>query len=235
MKLALLLVAAVVAATVSGATGFGGALLLLPTLVFVVGVKAAVPLLTLAQLGGNLSRAAFGWRDIAWRPVGVFLTGCIPGAVAGALLFVRIPEAVATRIVGISVLALVAVRRFKPGLHLPRRWLAPAGLLLGLASGLVGSVGPLQAVVFLGLRLPPTAFVATEAAAAMVLHLVKLSAYGGSSLLTNTQWGLGLTLALAMVLGSWIGRRLLERVPDRVMACIIEITLVASGVALLFR
>ena len=235
MKLVLLIVAAAVAATVSGATGFGGALLLLPVLVFAVDVKAAVPLLTLAQLGGNLSRAAFGWRDIAWRPVGVFLGGSIPGAVAGALLFTRMPEAVVTNLVGVSVLALVALRRCKPGLNLPSHWLAPSGLLLGLASGLVGSVGPLQALAFLGLGLPPTAFVATEAAAAVVLHLVKLSAYGRGSPLTNAQWELGLALALAMVAGSWAGRRLLERVPARTMERLIEITLVSSGVALLFR
>ena len=67
MKWALLLICGWLAGTVSGAAGFGGALLLLPVLTLTTGAKAAVPILTVAQLLGNLSRAGFGWRDIRWR------------------------------------------------------------------------------------------------------------------------------------------------------------------------
>ena len=57
-----LLIASWLAATISGAAGFGGALLLLPVLTYTVGAKAAVPIL--AQLLGNVSRAGLGWREI---------------------------------------------------------------------------------------------------------------------------------------------------------------------------
>lgn len=67
-----LLACAWLAATISGVAGFGGARLLLPIMAHVVGAKAAVPILTSAQLLGNLSRAGFGWRDIRWRPALVF-------------------------------------------------------------------------------------------------------------------------------------------------------------------
>lgn len=63
----LLLVGGWLAATISGAAGFGGALLLLPVLTYVVGAKAAVPILTLAQLLGNLSRAGFRWVPVGRR------------------------------------------------------------------------------------------------------------------------------------------------------------------------
>jgi len=55
------------AATVSGAAGFDGAFLLLSVVTFTAGAKAAVPILTVAQLLGNLSRAGFGWREVRWR------------------------------------------------------------------------------------------------------------------------------------------------------------------------
>jgi len=45
------------AAAISGAAGFGGALLLLPLLTKTIGTTVAVPVLTIAQLIGNLSRA----------------------------------------------------------------------------------------------------------------------------------------------------------------------------------
>src|SRR3954468_7792279 len=72
------------AATVSGAAGFGGALLLLLVLAFAVGGKAAVPILTVAQLFGNLSLAAFGRRDSRWRPALLFVAGAVPASVLGA-------------------------------------------------------------------------------------------------------------------------------------------------------
>lgn len=80
------------AATVSGAAGFGGALLLLPMLAFTVGGKAAVPILTVAQLLGNLSRAGFGWRDIRWRPALLFSLGAVPASLLGSRLFVAMPS-----------------------------------------------------------------------------------------------------------------------------------------------
>lgn len=52
----LLLTSAFVAAAISGSAGFGGALLLLPLLTHIVAVSGAVPLLTIAQLVGNISR-----------------------------------------------------------------------------------------------------------------------------------------------------------------------------------
>ncbi len=59
-----LFAAAFIAAVISGAAGFGGGLLLLPLLVQTVGVIHAVPLLTIVQLIGNLSRVAFGFSQI---------------------------------------------------------------------------------------------------------------------------------------------------------------------------
>jgi hypothetical protein len=65
--LALLFLLSWLAATVSGAAGFGGALLL-PILAATLGVKTAVPVLTIMQLLGNLSRVWFGRTQIAWKP-----------------------------------------------------------------------------------------------------------------------------------------------------------------------
>jgi uncharacterized membrane protein YfcA len=87
-------------ATVSGAAGFGGALLLLPILTITVGVKASVPILTVAQLLGNLSRAGFGWHEIRWRPALIFSAGAVPASVVGSRPFVDLPSGVLLRVVG---------------------------------------------------------------------------------------------------------------------------------------
>ena len=48
--------AALVASILAAVAGFGGAVIMLPVLVWAVGIQDAIPILTVAQLIGNLSR-----------------------------------------------------------------------------------------------------------------------------------------------------------------------------------
>jgi uncharacterized protein len=155
LEIVLLFGAAFVAAAISGAAGFGGALLLLPLLVATVGATHAVPLLTVAQLIGNLSRAGFGFTQIQWKPVAVFLLGAIPLSIFGAFSFLQLPKDLVTRAIGIAILIFVVLKFFgvlklKGGHTL----LVAGGGVVGFLSGLVGSAGPLGAAIFLSLGLP---------------------------------------------------------------------------------
>ncbi|MER3496189.1 MAG: sulfite exporter TauE/SafE family protein, partial [Armatimonadota bacterium] len=115
-----LLLGGYVAATLSGAAGFGGALLLLPIATWAVGAKEAVPLLTLAQLVGNLSRAGLGWREIRWRPAILFCLGAVPAAIAGSFLFVQLPGVWILRGVGGFLIAMVLLRQTRlRGVNVP--------------------------------------------------------------------------------------------------------------------
>lgn len=67
MIYAVLILSSFIAAFVSGAAGFGGALLLVPVVTACIGAELAVPVLTIAQLIGNLSRMAFGIKQIDWK------------------------------------------------------------------------------------------------------------------------------------------------------------------------
>ena len=100
MVYAVLIAAAFLAALISGAAGFGGALLLLPVVTACVGAEVAVPVLTIAQLIGNLSRMAFGFRQIEWKQVGLFCAAALPLAALGAFGFSVLPKGIVTRCIG---------------------------------------------------------------------------------------------------------------------------------------
>lgn len=212
MQVALLIVGAFAAAAISGSAGFGGALLLLPLLTAVVGPRQAVPLLTVAQLFGNFSRAGFGFRQIEWKPVALFLAGAIPLSLVGAVSFVRLPAGVVTRGIGIAVLVFAVLKyfrllEFKPS----NRLLIVGGGVTGLLSGLVGSAGPLGAAIFLSLGLSPVAYVASEASTALAMHAVKTVVYGSTLTLDAEFWALGLALGVAMIAGTWAANRIISR------------------------
>lgn len=173
------------AASVSGVAGFGGALLLVPILALTVGGKAAVPILTVAQLFGNVSRAGFGWRGIRWRPVFIFSAGAVPASIVGARLFVDLPSAFILRLLGVFLLIIVALRHTTLGKQkVPESLLAPAGAVIGFLSAIAGSAGPLGAAVFLSLHLPPPVYVSSEAVTAVLIHLTKTIIYGRYAAIT---------------------------------------------------
>lgn len=235
LRWALLLFCGWLAATVSGAAGFGGALLLLPVLAFAVGGKSAVPILTVAQLLGNLSRAGFGWREIRWRPALIFSTGAVPASVLGSQLFVELPSAFILRLIGVFLLVVVALRHTPlKERRIPEWFLAPAGAGVGFLSAIAGSAGPLGAAVFLSLKLPPQAYVASEAVTAVLMHLTKSITYGRYAAMTLGDLFRGLTLGGSLVLGSWTGRKVIDRLPERGFALLVEALLVVSAASLIF-
>lgn len=223
------------AATISGAAGFGGALLLLPLLTFIVGAKAAIPILTLAQLLGNVSRAGFGFRDIHWRPALRFSAGAIPASVLGARLFVSLPSSQILRLVGAFLILVVILRHTGLGKRtFPSRWLPAAGAVVGFLSAVVGSAGPLGAAVFFSLHLPPVAYVASEAVTASLMHATKSLVYGRYAAISGTDALMGLTIGASMVIGSWTGRRIIRRMPERWFGTMIEIMLIVAAISLVF-
>lgn len=235
MEILLLAIGATLAAAISGTAGFGGALLLLPLLIRAVGVTEAVPLLTFAQLIGNLARVGIGWPGIHWRPVCLFLLTALPASIAGAALFGSIPASLAGRIIGAVLLLFVALRwlGFQPK-AVSAFWLPGAGALVGFLSGLAGSAGPLGAAIFLSLGLAPAAYVATEAATALAMHAVKLGTY--SRLLSFSPGFLPLAMLLSgcMVAGTFAGRHITENLPRRRFEQLVTLLLIAAGVQLLW-
>lgn len=227
-EFALLFIAAFTAAAISGAAGFGGALLLLPLLVATVGVTHAVPLLTIAQLIGNLSRAGFGFSQIRWKPVVFFLIGAIPFSILGALSFIQLPKDLVTRAIGAVILIFVVLKYFgllklkgSPTL------LVAGGGPVGFLSGLVGSAGPLGAVIFLSLGLPPVAYISSEATTALAMHGVKTIVYQHYVALDQEFWLLAALMGVAMIFGTWSAKRVIERMPQKTFQQFVAILLVA--------
>jgi hypothetical protein len=234
-QLALLTVAALAASTLAAVAGFGGAAILLPVLVALFGPRDAIPILTIAQLVGNGSRVVINRDAVDRRIVGWFALGGIPAALIGGFLFAAAPLDALTRLIGAFLLASVAWRHIRPrpsGALGPRTFTV-IGAFFAFASALVGSIGPLMAPFFLAAGLVKSAYIGTEAAATVVMHVAKLVAYGTAALLTAATVGIGLVMAPAMIVGSLIGKRIVDRLPERVFVAIIEVVLVVAGLVFL--
>ncbi len=233
----MLLVVSFVAATLAAVAGFGGAAVLLPVLVATFGVREAIPILTVAQLVGNGSRVWFNWRELDWRVVAWFAAGGVPMALLGGLLFAKASLPALTRLLGIFLIAMVAWRHLRPGV----RWQPslPAFAVIGAGasflSALLGSVGPLMAPFFLAYGLVKNAYIGTEALSTVTMHIAKLVAYRSARVLPLHAVVVGLFLGPTMVLGSFTGKHIVQRMPEKVFVAIIEATLIIAGALFLWR
>lgn len=205
----ILFAVALVASTLAAVTGFGGAAVLLPVLVAFFGMRAAVPILTVAQLVGNGSRVWFNRRELNWRVVGWFALGGVPMALLGGYLFAAAPLTKLTRLLGAFLLLVVLWRHLRP--QLSRSFPTPAFAAIGAGSSflsaLLGSVGPIMAPFFLAYGLVKGAYIGTEALCTVVMHVTKLFAYGQAAVLGWSDALTGLALGPVMIAGSFWARK----------------------------
>lgn len=233
--LAILFIGGFLAAAISGSAGFGGALLLLPILVSTIGVELAIPVLTLAQLIGNLSRAGLGFKEIRWDLVGLFCIGAVLMTIMGALLFVSFPSGIITKLVGLAIIAFVLLRFFNVlKLKGKKTTMVCGGGVTGFISGLVGSAGPLGAAIFLSLDLAPMAYVASEAVTAVAMHLTKIVVYQSYMSLGLDSIILGLFIGVAMVLGTWLGRVIIKKIPKNKFSKFVGLLLIIVALQMVF-
>ena len=235
-QFATLIGVALLASTLAAVTGFGGAAVLLPVLVFAYGVREAIPILTVAQLVGNGSRVWLNRRAIVFPVVWWFALGGVPAALLGGFLFAKAPLSALTRALGTFLILLVLWRHVnrKPP-RMPLRGFAVLGACSSFLSALLGSVGPLMAPFFLAYGLVKAAYIGTEALTTVIMHVTKLIAYRQAAVLSTHALLAGLSLAPAMIAGSYLGKRIVDWLPERVFIAVIELTLLAAGVLFIWR
>jgi len=218
-------------AFVGSVAGSGGSTVLLPVLVLYYGIHDAVPILTIANFSANVSRMIITRREIVFPVVGWFVLGSFPMSLLVAWVFIVADPKLLTRLLGALLIAVVAWRHLRPRPVTKRAaiWFWPVGVVCGFLEGILGTVGPLMAPFFLAYGLMRNAYIGTDALATVAMQGTKLAVFGSAQVLHLGLIVAGLTLIPFMIAGTIIGKHVLERVPERVFALLIEGMLVFAG------
>jgi len=184
-----------------------------------------------------LSRVWLNQRELDLPVVGWFALGGVPAALIGGFLFASAPLSFLTRLLGIFLITVVVYRHAGKGgtARLPLRAFPILGAIFSFLSALLGSVGPIMIPFFLAYGLMKGALIGTEALATVVMHVTKLVAYGSTAILTTTSMVIGLALGSIMILGSFVGKKILDRLPEWIFIFLIETTLLIAGLGFLIR
>lgn len=233
---ALITAVAVFAGVVGSIAGFGSSVMLLPVLTYSLGAKAAVPVMAVASLLGNLSRVAIWRREIDWRAVAAYSFTAVPSAALGAHTFVALDSTIVEVALGAFLICVVPFRRAAEarGYRIGLAGLAAGGAILGFLTGIVASTGPVNAPLFLGYGLVKGPYISTEAASSAFVYLTKSGVFSLLGALPPDIILTGIAVGTALFFGALIAKRIVDKVPPAAFRVLLDVLLVVVGFVMLF-
>lgn len=155
-------------------------------------------------------------------------------AALGSYSFVTAPKELITRLVGLAIVLFVLLKYFKIlKFEANNKTMFIGGCVTGLISGLIGSAGPIGAALFLSLGLPPVSYISSEATTAVAMHVTKIIIYQKYLVIGLKGLEIGLFIGIAMILGTWIGKKIIEKIPKEQFIKFVAILLVVIGLQML--
>jgi uncharacterized membrane protein YfcA len=227
---------------VRSAAGFGAGLIAIPMLAFILPVSTAVSVATVLTTLSSIQQLSREWRQIAWRKFVVIFLYSMVGVGLGLYFIKLLDEDVLRHCLGVFLIlySIYALSEADTSRLLPRRWhgalAAGVGIVGGLCSALFGAgAGPIYVVYFDILRLEKAVFRATMSAVVLLGGAARIVGYGSFGFYGHSTIAL-LAVGLPLVIvGSWLGDRLVYRLSARSFSRLVAAVMLLSGITLLIR
>lgn len=186
-------------------------------LAHVIGIKMAVPVMTIALILSHFSRAVMYARETDWKIAKhVLIFGC-PMIAIGAFIFGRISPATIAIVFAVFLALSFPIKYWasRHNIQAGPTTLAAASGVWGMLAGNV--IGPsfFLAPFLLGTGMNPLTFVGTLATVTLAMNLLKATVFGATGLLDHQVLTLGVAIGLLTIPGNWIGRSILTRLKER--------------------
>jgi uncharacterized membrane protein YfcA len=222
-------------ALVQAVSGFGFALLVMPPIAIVVGLRTAAPLVALVGLtlyGINLIRYR---QAIRVRRVLRLGAASILGIPVGLWALATVDESIIKPLLGVVLTAYAACRLINPSSSrvCSRRWAYPAGFIAGCLGGAYNTSGP-PVIVYGSLRQwPKEEFRAILQAFFFVNTVFTVASHAVARHLTTTVWTLYGVALPPLLLGVFIGSRIDSRLKRDHFRTIVTAMILVLGISLM--
>jgi len=160
----------------------------------------------------------------------------IPGTFLGAYLLLNIQAQVIHLLLALLALLYLVTDYFKLNspVAVTDKALCGCGFVYGFISGVAGSGSIVKAIVFKHMKLPKEAFVATMAASALPLNVIKIGIFSAGALVGLSDIPLILLLLVSSFLGIQLGKKVLAKISQHFFEKLVRLMLLALSVKLMY-
>lgn len=218
-------------AVIRQVSGFGFALVSMPLITLIVGIRVATPFVAMSATTAGMLMIAANWQDADRRILLHLGWSALLGVPLGVVLFGYLPEqwvmwGLGALLIGYSIFALV-----QPKLPLVKS--GPVTLISGFTSGILTgayNTGGPPVVVYGTLRhWSPQQFRATLQLFFLIITGVAMIGHGIAGRWTGEIWQFYLYSLPGLILGHFLGDRLHYMIPHHFFNRVIYIFLIVSG------
>jgi uncharacterized protein len=236
---AFVLIVVAFASAVKGALGFGFPLIAVPLTANLIGARPAVVLIAIPVVFSNfliLMRGGGSAEEL--RRFGGMLAGVIGGTLIGAQLLGRLDPGVVSLIVGVTAVLLVVLAwgNLMPPISLKAHRVAgpTVGAAAGVLGGTTGIYAPLIAAYVHALRVDKRVFVYWLTAAFFLGGAAQVVSYWQLGLYTWKVVTYAVATFIPVVVGTWLGFWIQDRLPVTLFRRLVLLLVLASGLRLLW-
>ena len=212
-------------------SGFGFALVSMPLITLILGIRVATPLVAISATSVGLLMIASNWQQADRRILLQLIGSAALGVPIGVLLFGYLPEEWVKRGLGVLLIVYSIFALIQPELPLVKNGLVTffSGLVSGVLTGAYNTGGP-PIVVYGTLRhWPPQQFRATLQLFFLIVTGMAMIGQGMAGLWTVEIWKLYLFSLPGLLLGQFLGDHLHNMIPRHFFNRVIYGMLIVSG------
>jgi uncharacterized membrane protein YfcA len=200
---------------VTATVGIGGGVMMLMAMASIMPIISVIPVHGAVQMGSNGGRAWLMRDHLNWKIFIYFFVGSLVGAAIASQVVIALPKDILRLVLGVFVLWIVWGPKPEKRNVNPKSFI-PIGIGTTFASMFVGATGLLIGAFMAPKILGKMTAVSTHAICGMLQHGLKIVVFG----LLGFAFSEWLFLILAMVgtgfLGTFTGRFILEKIPEKV-------------------
>jgi len=216
MTLMAVMVCALLTGILHGATGMAGGILMAAILSHQIGIKMAIPVMTVALVISHSSRVFLYLSDIDWPVVKRVLLFSTPTIVIGSTIFTYLNATTIAIIMAVFLSLSIPIKAWarQHKIKTSPSVLAGASSVWGLLAGNVIGPGFFLAPFLLGTGMNRLTFVGSLACIVLLMNVLKLLVFGANELMSGSLILVGAVIGLLTIPGNWLGKRLLEKMSD---------------------
>lgn len=199
--------------------------------------KTALVLVAVSHIAGNAGAVVFFRHNLDKKLILLFGVPGVILTIFGAYFVTYISQNTLQVFLGVFLLIFSIYSLLKPNFKVsadPKNTII-GGSLSGLLQGLMGIGGPLRGAFLISYGLKKYRYIATLAVIAVAIDLTRIPIYLANNLLEPQYYYYIPPLIIIGVLGSYTGKKIVNRIPQNIFKKIVLIAIAATSVLLIYK